>query len=50
MSVFYTFYNYHYHYQGQVSRLVGSNILGVFLATESPCTFLDVKAELGLQA
>ena len=25
--------------------LVGSNILKVFLATESPCTFLDVKAE-----
>ena len=45
MSIFYIFYNCHYHYQGQGNRLVGSNILGVFLATELPCTFLDVKAD-----
>ena len=43
MSVFYIFHNS--HYQGQGNRLAGSNILGVFLATESPCTFLDVKAD-----
>ena len=45
MSIFYIFYNFHYHYQGQGNRLVGSNILGVFLATELPCTFLDVRAD-----
>ena len=45
MSVFYIFYNYHYHYQGQGIRLVGSNIEWVFLSTESPCTFLDVKTD-----
>ena len=50
MSIFYIFYNFHYHYQGQGNRLVGSNILGVFLATESPCTFLDVRSRQGLQA
>ena len=45
MSIFYIFDNYHYHYQGKGNRLVGSNILGVFVATELPCTFLDVKAD-----
>ena len=45
MSIFYIFYNYHYHYQGQGNRLVGLNILGVFLATELPCIFLDVKVD-----
>ena len=39
------FYNYHYHYQGQGNRLVGSNILGVFLATELPCSFLNVRTD-----
>ena len=27
MSIFYIFYNHHYHYQGQGIRLVSSNIL-----------------------
>ena len=45
MSIFCIFDNYHYHYQGQGNRLVGSNILGIILATELPCTFLVVKAD-----
>ena len=50
MSICYMFYNYNYHYQGQGNRLVGSSIQWIFLATELPCTFLDVKSRQGLQA
>ena len=44
MSIFYIFCNYYYHYHRQGNRLVGSNILEICLATELPCTFLDVRA------
>ena len=42
------YFHYHYHYQGQGNRLVGSSFNSIYvylLATESPCTFLDVKAD-----
>ena len=43
MSIFYMFTII--IIKDMANRLVGSNILGVFLATKLPCTFLDVKAD-----